>query len=194
MNKVSKEVAKRSKQAAKELNKRSQQAQRELVKRSEKPNQKQFDQVGTFWTVFGFSTGLTAALIAGYLLIRKRIQRNEKKNLQVQISQNGYLNGSSKSIRAGEILSADPSTSATNTSTAPTAEEPTPSIAVAEPTTEPVEDRTNDSTFLGVVSTKLYYPVETPLSQLAPPENGSLDVVYFVSEDEARAQGFSAAE
>ncbi len=215
---------------------------KELVKRSEKPDQKQSDQVGTFWTVFGFSTGLTAALIAGYLLIRKRIQRNEEENQQVQISQNGYLNGSSKSTRAGEIRSVSPSTSAMNMSTTPTAEEPPPSIAAAEPTTEPVEDRTKaqrqqpsdavsansvsvqgtatppttvenstkgesvagernipaataaDSTFLGVVSTKLYYPVETPLSQLASPENGSLDVVYFVSEDEAKAQGFSAAE
>ncbi len=40
--------------------------------------------------------------------------------------------------------------------------------------------------FVGVKSTKLYYPVDTELE----PE----DVVYFASEEEAKAQGFNAAE
>jgi len=39
---------------------------------------------------------------------------------------------------------------------------------------------------VGVLSTKCYYPVDTELD--------TSDLVYFVSEDEARAQGFKAAE
>ncbi|GAC1394561.1 MAG: hypothetical protein NVS4B11_21240 [Ktedonobacteraceae bacterium] len=50
-----------------------------------------------------------------------------------------------------------------------------------------------DATFIGIVSTKHYYPVETPLNELSSPEDGSLDVIYFVTEDEAKAQGYTTA-
>jgi hypothetical protein len=55
-----------------------------------------------------------------------------------------------------------------------------------------------DARLLGVVSTKRYYPVETPLDQLPTPPTGAgeepSDIIYFSSEEEARAQGFTAAE
>jgi hypothetical protein len=44
---------------------------------------------------------------------------------------------------------------------------------------------------LGVVSTKRYYSVETPLSDLRPPDGDELDIIYFANEDEAKAQGYS---
>jgi hypothetical protein len=48
-----------------------------------------------------------------------------------------------------------------------------------------------NAAFVGVSSTKQYYPAETPLDQL---HNGEVvDVIYFASEDEAQQQGFSAA-
>ena len=47
---------------------------------------------------------------------------------------------------------------------------------------------------LGVVSTKRYYPVETPLSVLRTPNGDELDIIYFANEDEAKAQGYNAAE
>lgn len=50
------------------------------------------------------------------------------------------------------------------------------------------------SALLGVVSTKRYYPIETPLSVLKPEDGSELDIIYFANEDEARAQGYSAAE
>jgi len=48
--------------------------------------------------------------------------------------------------------------------------------------------------FLGVASTKVYYPIETPLNTLRSPEDAALDVVYFVTADDARAQGYIEAE
>jgi len=39
---------------------------------------------------------------------------------------------------------------------------------------------------VGVKSSKLYYPVDTDLEQK--------DLVYFPSEEEAKAQGFTAAQ
>jgi len=43
-----------------------------------------------------------------------------------------------------------------------------------------------DATFVGVVSTQRYYPVNTSLDVE--------DLVYFSTEDEAKAQGYTAAE
>ncbi|MBA2677678.1 MAG: hypothetical protein H0U76_04680 [Ktedonobacteraceae bacterium] len=50
-----------------------------------------------------------------------------------------------------------------------------------------------DAAFIGVSSTKQYYPVETPLDQLHAADEETVDVIYFSSEDEAQRQGFSAA-
>ncbi len=51
-----------------------------------------------------------------------------------------------------------------------------------------------DAAFVGIVKTRRYYPVEIPLDQLAQPGEKAVDILYFASEDEARAQGFSAAQ
>ncbi len=51
-----------------------------------------------------------------------------------------------------------------------------------------------DAKFLGVVSTKTYHPVETPLDTLPTLENGSLEVIYFVTADEAQEQGYVEAQ
>lgn len=48
--------------------------------------------------------------------------------------------------------------------------------------------------FLGVASTKVYYPIETPLNTLHSPEDAALDVVYFATADDAKAQGYIEAE
>jgi uncharacterized protein YukE len=47
--------------------------------------------------------------------------------------------------------------------------------------------------FVGVISTRLYYPIETPLDQLSMKEDLPADLVYFMSEQEARAEGFQPA-
>ena len=45
----------------------------------------------TFWTVLGFSIGLTAALVATYLFVRQRmIQQVAHADQQIELPQNGY--------------------------------------------------------------------------------------------------------
>lgn len=46
---------------------------------------------------------------------------------------------------------------------------------------------------IGVISTKSYYPIDTPLDQLVPPEDQASNIIYFSSEEDAIASGFSAA-
>jgi len=50
-----------------------------------------------------------------------------------------------------------------------------------------------DAAFVGVISTQLYYPIETPLGQLPTQENLPVDAIFFSSEQEAREQGFQPA-
>ncbi|GER87999.1 hypothetical protein KDW_21610 [Dictyobacter vulcani] len=44
------------------------------------------------------------------------------------------------------------------------------------------------ASFVGLASTKRYYPVETPLDQLSEIDGKPVDVIYFTSESEAQAQ------
>ncbi len=60
------------------------------------------------------------------------------------------------------------------------------SVATLEIVDVETNERPADAAFVGVKSTKLYYPVDTDLE----PE----DVVYFLSEEDARIQGFTPAE
>jgi hypothetical protein len=46
---------------------------------------------------------------------------------------------------------------------------------------------------VGVISTKCYYPVTTPLDQLVAAEEQESNIIYFTSEDDAKELGFSAA-
>ncbi len=259
--KVSKEVSKRSKKATKELQKRSQTAQRELAKRAGQLTQQNSQQTNPLWMVFGFGTGLAAAGVAIYLLIKKRMEQYAQDNQHMHISQNGSLNGtgiqrqtpvaetrsvsqSSLSTKAVEPDSTPPALTLVNPVTdsstvepeiedsesatekmpiisiqasidaLPTIEEETSAEAVTS--SAPIENATveqpvgtskeqqaiqdtppaisTDAMFLGVVSTKVYYPVETPLNTLRSSEDDALDVVYFATADDAKAQGYAEAE
>jgi hypothetical protein len=50
------------------------------------------------------------------------------------------------------------------------------------------------TTFVGIIDRKHYYPVETLPDELAMLDENPVDVVYFASEEDAKAQGFSAAK
>ncbi|HEY4034197.1 MAG TPA: hypothetical protein VGL94_09575 [Ktedonobacteraceae bacterium] len=50
------------------------------------------------------------------------------------------------------------------------------------------------TTFVGIIDRKHYYPIETLPDELAMLDENLLDVVYFTSEEDAKAQGFSAAK
>ncbi len=241
--KVSREVTKRSQKAAKEVQKRSRKAQLELSRRTEQLTGQNTRQAIPFWPIF--SSGLIAAVVAIYLLVRRQLQRNEQNSQPEQIALNNSLNGTGKSTTSGTTYTANQPYLAAQSvetpvqeSTAPALTEPVteevtadapliaepelddynavtekiPAISIqatieAFPATEAVEEHTDadttktaseassvtPATLLGVVSTKRYYPVETPLTELVTNTGEALDVVYFVTVEEAQQQGYSPA-
>jgi hypothetical protein len=59
-------------------------------------------------------------------------------------------------------------------------------VATLETVDVETVEKTADATIVGVTSTKLYYPAGIDIAQE--------DLVYFDTEEEARTQGFRAAE
>ena len=144
-----------------------------------------------FWTIFGFTTGLFAASIVTYVLIRRRVNSinsaisDVNEDEQIELPQDALWRGPSPSHPSGEIRHIDSEGSSFNSvaTMAGTKAEHAPQ----ETTTEKLEitQTPADVAFVGVVSTKLYYPTDTTLEEV--------DVIYFVSEDEAKAGGFIPA-
>src|SRR6266536_1679747 len=161
---ITSDLAERGGKASQELVKRSEEARKELRKRTHQAAR----QGGLFWTIAGFSIGLTVAGITAYLLIRQRIRQQREEEQSFQVPQN------SVNTTASSTASTPPTAQ-----TAPAqAEEEAPAIAVQE------DSVPADAAFVGVVGTHRYYPASTPLDQLSG--NGKVDVVYFSSEDEAK--------
>ncbi len=184
---LSQDLAKRGEVITREAAKRGRQATQNLAKRTEQVTDRVGERPLLFWLTFGF--GLATAAIATYQIVRKRFLQREAE--QIQIMQNGRLNGSS----SVESSAARP---ATQSPTIQIVKEVLASQAPlgteTEQSTKAPNDYPADSRVLGLVSNKRYYPIDTSLDQLRANEGGTLDVIYFASEDEARAQGFTAAE
>lgn len=176
-SKLSQDLLERGTKVTQEVTKRGRATTQDLTERGNKAAQSLSEQSTTFWLTFGF--GLAAAAIATYLLIRNRLQQQSEVQ-PFQIPLNGHQNGTATN-----------GTSALNHS-ASTETSPTPAIVL----TEQPETSTHpaDSKVFGLVNTKRYYPVEMPLDQLRQSKDAKLDIVYFASEEEARLQGFTAAE
>lgn len=127
----------------------------------------------TFWTIFGFSTGLVVAVTVTYLFLRQRILRDEREqNQQIELASDESRKGRATERPAGTILHLD-----SNSSSVATLQTVDVEHKVAAPA---------DAAFVGVMSTKQYYPVATAVE--------AKDLIYFTSEAEAKSQGFSAAE
>ena len=125
----------------------------------------------TFWSIVGFGIGLLAAGTITYQLVRRRVAQQEiEQDEHIELPQNNSWNGSG-GRPAGDINYLDQGGN---------------SVATLEIVDVKTVDQPVDAAFVGVGSTKRYYPVETKLE----PE----DLVYFASEEEAKAQGFTAAE
>lgn len=182
-------VADRSSEVSRDLAERKNKVSQELLKQSEKAAKELAKRGSAFWTVLGFGIGLITAGIVTYVLMRRRLlQQQEEENQSIQLSQNGRLGKESfGGATAGEIHHIDQYGYLVQAQ--PTAAS---SVAVAEQQGE--QAAPVNATLIGIVSTKRYYPVETPFDQLVSGEHETSDVIYFTSEEEARAQGFIAAE
>jgi Skp family chaperone for outer membrane proteins len=192
--KLNKDLNRRSQKVAKELNKRSQKVAKELNRRSQQATRQISERSGTFWVIAGFAVGLSAAGITAYLLIRQRVRQQQQleEEQSYPVSQNGYLNiHASSSVQAKDAAS-----SAGPIVHQPTAsalvEENVPAVAVVEQENRmpAAQSAPSNAAFIGVVGTRRYYPVATPLEQLAVSGTGKNDVVYFTNEEEAQAQGY----
>ena len=175
-SKVTRDITKRRSKAMRRLAKRSQKLSHDLAGRSNRLLQPRRKRNSTFWTIFGFSVGMVIAAVVTYLLIRKRLERQAlEAEQQFELSQvrSGERQGE-QGKPVGEIVYMDNEGAVVAT------------VEAVDPDTGEVVAPA-DAAFVGVVGTKRYYPIEVTLDD-------GLELVYFVSEDEARAQGYSVAE
>ncbi|QBD79600.1 hypothetical protein EPA93_27935 [Ktedonosporobacter rubrisoli] len=182
-NKASLELSKRGEEAARELGKRGQLMQQELQKRSQEAARELAEHRSKYWTIAGFTLGLLSAGILAYLFIRKRMQPEPETEQHIQL-----VPEASRTSGAGEIRTSKPQAS----SSAAPAQEAKPAIAVVEPEEE--RGVPEGTAFVGIVETKQYYPAKMPLEQITTAAEKPLTVIYFASEDEARAQGYTASK
>jgi hypothetical protein len=125
----------------------------------------------TFWSIVGFSIGLLAAGTITYQLVRRRVAQQEieqEEPIELPLS-NSWDGSGSRPI--GEISYLDQEGA---------------SVATLEIVDLETMEQPADAEFVGVKSTKLYYPIETELEPK--------DLVYFSTEEEAKTQGFNAAQ
>jgi len=180
--KAARRLMKQSKKASKELTQRGEKITQELVRRSQGFTQELAERNGRAWTIVGFGIGLLSATAVAYVFISRRVQRDRGEEAEEHI-----------------LISPTSPTSPTSL-TSPVASNGYQNVKEGAPTAAAEERsapaRPTDAALVGVVSTRHYYPVETPLAQLREQarEKGELvDIIYFSSEEEAKAQGFSAA-
>src|ERR1700694_4690884 len=165
------DLVERGEEITHDLAKRGRKATRTLAKRSEELLVPSYEQNRVLWMVAGFGVGLAVAGAITYRLVRGRAMRQAQEEDQaIELPQTDAWNGK-VAHPAGEILAFD-----LNGATVATLE--VVSVANAE--------RPEDAAFVGVISTQSYYPVDTEIE--------FTDLVYFFSEEEARARGFKAAE
>ena len=91
IRKASNDLLKRGENLTDELTERGSKLTADLAKQSKKVANNLAERRGTFWTILGFSLGLTAALVATYLFVRQRfIQQQEEPDQQIELPQMRY--------------------------------------------------------------------------------------------------------
>lgn len=197
-NDASQQLFKRGKKATKKWSKSQARMKKELRKRNRKAQQTQALRSNMFWLAFVCSAGLTAAAVAIYLYIQRRNQQQEAyDNQPIELRQNDRWDGTSLKEQVSPTQSPsspeDPSIPYTDSSIVSRE----PDLSEASRVSDLAEGAIpEDATVIGVVSTRLYYPIEVPLEQLTAAEDDAsaeVTVIYFASEDEAQSRGFTAA-
>lgn len=177
-------LLKRGGQVTRDLTERGSQVTHVLAERGDQLLQPLRKRSGTFWTVLGFSLGMVAAAVITFVLLRKRLgkQSADEEEGQIELPQQQNLNGASSLGQgrpgkpADEILHLDNEGNSAATMQ-------TVGVNIAKAVEVPA-----NAAFAGVVGTKRYYPLEKL------PGESAQDTIFFASEDEAVAQGYSAAE
>ncbi len=175
-SKLTRDLTERGSDLSQDLVKRGGKLSHDLTERGSDLLQPARQRRSAFWTAFGFSLGMVVAAVVTYLFVRKRIvQQLPGQEQQIELPPREHdWNGSHKSQPAGEILHSN-SNGVTTVATLQAVDTGTQQQVVVPA----------DAAFVGVVASKTYYPLETPIE--------SNDVIYFSSEEEAQAEGFTAA-
>ena len=180
---VTRTLVKRGGELTHDLRKRSSEVTQDLAERGEQLLQPVRRRNSTFWALFGFSLGLVGAAVVTYLFVRRRMIREaaeQSQHIELPQDQELYVVGTSRPV--GEILHIDNDGA---------------DVVILEAVETDVDNEVevpDEAVFVGVVSTKYYYPVDTSLDQLSLSDDKARDLVYFASEEDAKAQGFTAAE
>src|SRR5216684_31414 len=122
-----------------------------------------------FWSIVGFVAGLALAGFVTYRLVRRRVagQRADQGE-HIELPQSETWKGT-RHRPAGRHLEREGAT-----------------VATLQAVDVENTDRPAGAVFIGVLSTKQYHPINTPLELE--------DVIYFASAEEAQARGFTAAQ
>ena len=160
------DLTKRTRKASRALAKRGRKVTHNLTERGEELLEPIRKQNRNFLAILGFSIGLLIAGFVTYRLVRARTER-----AQVEDDQSIELPLSSAVAQSARVRRAD---------------ERQNGSAVA--TLENIETGAQPAgaLFVGIANTKRYYPIDAQVEET--------DLVYFISEEEARAQGYTAAE
>lgn len=193
-------MAERSSELSHELAKRSQQVSKELRTRGRAAQQGLAEQDRRLWIFLGFGVGVSIASIITFLLLRKRFKPLTNDDIPIQLTFNNtdatfdhVNNGNIRSFSAVSAARVAPSTKAGGQTQA----EGTPNVPLAEDQLEVGEPGETalpaDARLIGVVSSKQYYPPRTPITDITKSSGQPLALIYFESEEEAEAQGYTAA-
>jgi hypothetical protein len=168
---LTEDLVERGEEMRRDLVKRGRKARRKLAKQSRNLLKPAREQNRGLWMVAGFGVGLVAAGAVTYWLVRNRALRQALEDDQaIELPETESWNGLTAQP-IGEIVHVD---------------QDGVTVTTLEAVTEADADRPENAAFVGVISTQSYYPVDTELD--------FEDLIYFLSEEEARAQGFKAAE
>jgi hypothetical protein len=164
---MTEELVERGEEVTQDLAKRG----RKLVKRGRKLVKKSAkEQNRVAFMLAGFGVGLVIAGAITYRLVRNRAFRQALEEEEaIELPQTDEWTVATHP--AGEIVHVDQNGTM---------------VTKLETVTVENNGRPENAAFVGVISTQSYYPVDTELELT--------DLVYFLTEEEARAQGFKAAE
>lgn len=169
--KLTHDLSERSGKLTQTLVERGGQLTQDLTERGEQLLQ-QRRKPGRATSIVGFGLGIVSAGAITYLLIRRKTAQLQvmEQNQQIELPQSDRLNGSSYQRPSGEIIQLERDGS------------PVATLSAVEVETTESQIPAN-AAFVGNVQTMRYYPLGTELKDA--------EVVYFASEEDARAQGFS---
>ncbi len=185
--KVTQDITERGSQVTQQLAKRGGKLSHDLSRRGGQLVKPLRKRNSILWTIFGFSIGMVASAVVTYLLVRKRVVEREAEaeaEQQIELPQDlTWRNGNQE--RQGKPMGEILHLGVEGNTMATTAAIQVVDVDVDAATPDEVPP---DAVFVGIVSTKRYYPLEVILDE------DVTERIYFVSEEEAKTQGYSASE